>query len=262
MCVDVDGLVQSDVTIGPDFSFDGANPDLVGRDANGHGTHLAGIIVGSDDAWADNNKVRTPDRFLGIAPDAELVSVKAGASDGAVDVSQIIAAVNWVIRYNETNPTEPIRVINLSYGTDSVQDYTLDPLSYAVERAWHAGIVVVAAAGNDGWDSATLTNPAIDPFVIAVGAAQVVGDKVVEASYSSEGYDGSARRPGRSWPFDREPAQPRQLRGSAQLRRPCRQPASSAVLARPRPRRSSPAPSPSCSPSVPSSRPIRSRRCS
>jgi serine protease AprX len=64
-----------------------------------------------------------------------------------------------------------IRVISLAYGTDSVQPYQVDPLSHAVERAWHAGIVVVVAAGNDG-NAARLRNPAIDPYVIAVGAAE------------------------------------------------------------------------------------------
>jgi serine protease AprX len=62
-----------------------------------------------------------------------------------------------------------IRVLNLAYGTDSIQPYQLDPLSYAIEQAWRAGIVVVVAAGNDG-SSALLRNPATNPYVIAVGA--------------------------------------------------------------------------------------------
>ena len=43
-------------------------------------------------------------------------------------------------------------------------------VAFAVEQAWNAGIVVVVAAGNDGNDN-PLRNPATDPFVIAVGAA-------------------------------------------------------------------------------------------
>jgi serine protease AprX len=184
--VDVSGLAQANVTIGPDFSFEDMNPDTRGHDTNGHGTHLAGIIAGRDDAWLGGDQVRTPGRFLGIAPDAELISIKAGTADGTTDVSQVIAGVNWVIRYNQENPANPIRVINLSYGTDSQQDYTSDPVSYAVERAWKAGIVVVVAAGNDGWDASRLTDPASDPYVIAVGALEGRGKRAVAAAYSSE----------------------------------------------------------------------------
>ena len=44
-----------------------------------------------------------------------------------------------------------IRVLNLSYGTDSTQPYTVDPLAFAAEQAWKAGIFVVAATGNAGF---------------------------------------------------------------------------------------------------------------
>jgi serine protease AprX len=60
-------------------------------------------------------------------------------------------------------------VINLAYGTTGVQSYQIDPLAHAIENAWRAGIVVVVAAGNDG-NGNPLRNPAIDPYVIAVGA--------------------------------------------------------------------------------------------
>jgi len=64
-----------------------------------------------------------------------------------------------------------IRVVNLSFGTDSVQPYQLDPLAAAAENAWHHGIVVVVSGGNEGAAAGRLTDPAIDPYVIAVGAA-------------------------------------------------------------------------------------------
>lgn len=93
------------------------------------------------------------------------------ASDGAVDVSQVIAAVDWVVEHRDDDARNPIRVLNLSYGTDGIQDHEVDPLTHAVENAWRAGIVVVVSAGNDGWDAAKLNNPAYDPYVIAVGSA-------------------------------------------------------------------------------------------
>src|SRR5438034_9849290 len=72
-----------------------------------------------------------------------------------------------------------IRVLNLSYGTDSTQDYLHDPLTYAAEAAWKKGIVVVAAAGNAGFEVGSkapgLTDPASDPFVLAVGAVDNKG---------------------------------------------------------------------------------------
>ena len=64
-----------------------------------------------------------------------------------------------------------IRVINLSYGTDSPAGLSLDPLAAAAENAWRHGIVVVTSAGNDGNHSDGMTDPAIDPYVLAVGAA-------------------------------------------------------------------------------------------
>src|SRR5436190_11878736 len=68
-----------------------------------------------------------------------------------------------------------IRVLNHSFGSDGVQTYVLDPLTYAAEAAWRAGIVVVAAAGNNGFDQPQLTDPATDPFVIAAGAQDQYG---------------------------------------------------------------------------------------
>jgi serine protease AprX len=97
------------------------------------------------------------------------VSLKAAVSDGAVDVSQVIASINWVTQHAKTGGYN-IRVINLSFGTDGVQSWQLDPLSYAVEQAWRKGIVVVVAAGNDGTDKVELANPALNPHVLAVGA--------------------------------------------------------------------------------------------
>ncbi len=165
---DVPALQGSNVTLGPDFSLDllsGAEP---ARDRNGHGTHLASLIVGTDPAWAAGDTRRVPGRQLGIAPDANLLSIKVGAENGAVDVSQVIAAVNWVV---DNKDAHDIRVLSLSYGTDGTQDWQADPLSYAVQRAWHAGIVVVVSTGNAGQDAAHLTNPAQNPWILAVGAA-------------------------------------------------------------------------------------------
>jgi len=157
----VDGLRA--VVHGPDLSVESQNPATRHLDTFGHGTHLAGIIAGRAAG------------FRGIAPGATLTSIKVGATGGAADVSQVIAAIDWVVAHRDDNPAGPIRVINLAYGADGVQDYRIDPLTHAVENAWRAGIVVVAAGGNGGAAAPRLANPAYDPYVLAVGAADTMG---------------------------------------------------------------------------------------
>ena len=153
----VPGLMSGNVVNGPDLSFDSQDPATRYIDGFGHGTHLAGLI-----------SARTPE-LTGLAPDARLTSIKVGASNGAVDVSQVIAGIDWATAHRNDDPQNPIRVMVLAYGTDSTQDYTIDPLSAAVENAWRAGITVFVSGGNSGL-SARLLDPASDPTVIAVGA--------------------------------------------------------------------------------------------
>ena len=90
----------------------------------------------------------------------------------------MIAAIDWVIQHAH-DPGLNIRVLNLSYGTNSTQAYSVDPLAYAAEQAWKHGIVVVAAAGNTGYQrghgAPGLADPAYDPYVIAVGASNSMG---------------------------------------------------------------------------------------
>jgi serine protease AprX len=203
----VRGLTSGNVVNGPDLSFESQYDSQRYLDTFGHGTHMAGIIAGHDPST-----LLSSGEFQGIAPGARLTSLKVATTQGAVDVSQVIAAVDWVVAHRNDDPANPIRVLNLSYGTDGVQSYQLDPLTHAVENAWRAGIVVVVAGGNSGTDSPRLNDPAYDPYVLAVGAAdtnQTVGssDDVVPA-FSSRG-DASRRvdlvAPGRSIKSLRDP---------------------------------------------------------
>jgi serine protease AprX len=166
----VQGLTSGNVLDGPDLSFESQTPQLAHLDTYGHGTHMASIIVGRDAAMTGPDYANPGShKFNGIAPDARLLSVKVAANNGAVDVSQVIAGIDWVVSHAH-DPGFNIRVLNLSYGTDSTQDPSVDPLDYAVENAWNAGIVVVVAAGNDGTNRQQLADPANDPLVVAVGA--------------------------------------------------------------------------------------------
>jgi serine protease AprX len=167
--VPVEGLtLAGKIVNGPDLSFESQAENLRYLDTYGHGTHLAGIIAGNDGHATNPSTNSVKKGFLGIAPKARIVSIKVADAQGNTDVSQVIAAIDWVVQHRNDNGLN-IRVLNLSFGTDSVQDYRLDPLSYAVEVAWKHGIVVVVASGNDGNDQ-PVRNPATNPFVIAVGA--------------------------------------------------------------------------------------------
>ena len=68
-----------------------------------------------------------------------------------------------------------IRAISLSYGTNSTQPYLVDPLAYAAEQAWKAGIVVVAAAGNHRYQRGAAPRALpirLRPYLIAVGGSR------------------------------------------------------------------------------------------
>jgi serine protease AprX len=162
--VPVQGLgAAGKIVNGPDLSLESQGATGQYFDAFGHGTHIAGIIAGNDGVGG---------AFKGVAPGAHLVVLKTGAHDGSVDVSQILAAIDWVVQHRN-DPGMNIRVLNLAYGTDSVQSYQLDPIAFAVENAWRHGIVTVVAGGNTGSSRSTLTDPAVDPYVLAVGAADL-----------------------------------------------------------------------------------------
>lgn len=139
-------------------------PDHDGRDRYGHGTHMAGIIVG--DGRSSGGQWR------GVAPGAALVSVKVAGRDGSTDVSIVIAALQWVL----VNRAEfGIDILNLSFGTDSTQSYRIDPLNFALERVWLGGVLVVVSAGNRGPSAGTVNKPGDDPYALTVGAADLKG---------------------------------------------------------------------------------------
>jgi serine protease AprX len=181
------------LTYGPDLSIEG-NGVLIDQDTYGHGTHLAGIIAARDSAALTARTIPAldPSVQLGVAPDADLLTLKLATTDGSTDVSQVIAALNWITEHQTSQDGSKVRVVNLSFGTDSLQPYQLDPLAAAAENAWRHGLVVVVSGGNGGQYAGRLTDPAIDPYVLAVGASDgadsVAGwNKPVVASFSSSG---------------------------------------------------------------------------
>jgi type VII secretion-associated serine protease mycosin len=138
-----------------------ANNDATPQDDVGHGTMVAGIIA------ADRNNHRGG---AGIAPLASIMPIKVLGGDGSGDDTDIAAGIDWA-------RTHGADVINMSLGGPST-DVVLEQ---AVADAIAAGIVVVAAAGNDGAE--TVGYPASYPGVIAVSATTHTGALVAFSSY-------------------------------------------------------------------------------
>jgi serine protease AprX len=149
---------------------DFVNGATAAYDDYGHGTHVAGIVAGDG---SDSNGARA-----GIAPGAHLVVLKALDANGNGRVSDVIAAIDYAIANKDALN---IRVINLSVATGVYESYNTDPLTLAARRAVEAGIVVVAAAGNNGRDVAGrthhggITAPGNAPWVLTVGASSHMG---------------------------------------------------------------------------------------
>ncbi len=145
------------------------------RDTYGHGTHVAGIIAGNG-GNRDSGDARRGE-YVGVAPDANLISVKVDDDEGATTVLDVIYGIQFAIDHKDAFN---IRVINLSLESTQAESYRTDPLDAAAEAAWFSGIVVVAAAGNRGAGPGAVSYaPGNDPFVISVGAVTDQGtDKV------------------------------------------------------------------------------------
>ena len=140
--------------------MDGSRFNAVPTDDNGHGTHVTSVILSS----AETTK---PVKYNGIAPYANYLSIKAFDADGASSYLDVIRGVDWVVANKDAYN---IRILNCSFSALPQSPYWDDPLNQAIMRAWQAGIVVVAAAGNTGPDPMTVGVPGNVPYVITVGA--------------------------------------------------------------------------------------------
>jgi serine protease AprX len=168
-------IVQVNEGLGPPRPCKNLSGELNCDDGHGHGTFVAGVIAG--------NGASSGGRWKGVAPAARVLSVKIAGANGAADVSNVLAAIQWVVSFKDVYG---IRVLNLSLGTDSTQTYRTDPFNYAVQRAWGAGIAVVVSAGNRGPAPGTISKPADDPWFITVGATDDRGTRTVSDDYLPE----------------------------------------------------------------------------
>lgn len=156
-------------------------------DDNGHGSFVAGTAAGS--GYMSRGK------YQGIAPEADIIALKALNKDGSGNTSDILAAIQWCADHQKENN---IRVLSMSLGTDSKR-LSNDAMVRGVEALWDRGITVVVAAGNSGPKSSTITSPGISPKVITVGAVDDkrtpdISDDTI-AEFSSRGPVGTRIKP-------------------------------------------------------------------
>jgi serine protease AprX len=134
-------------------------------DSFGHGTHVAGIIAGDGGQRDPSDPLYG--QYLGVAPSANLISIKASDETGTATVLNVIYGLQFAVDHRSDYN---IRVVNLSLDSATPESYQTDPLDAAAESAWMHGLVVVTAAGNRGSaPDAVQYSPANDPYVITVG---------------------------------------------------------------------------------------------
>ena len=134
-------------------------------DDNGHGTHVAGIIGGNGKASGG--------KFMGVAPEASFIILKVLDTSGEGTMTPIMRGLDWVVRNRETYN---IRIVNISVG--AVDGKKFDQNSdfvKKVEQVWNSGVVVIAAAGNDGPRPGSISAPGNSRKVITVGASDIFG---------------------------------------------------------------------------------------
>ena len=158
----------------------GVRPDPDGKrvrllfDGNGHGTHVAGIVAGSDGGGCT---------LSGLAPGARILSIKIGNSryGGPTTNLSILRALEWAGQRGA-------HVVNLSFGGPTFAGDAGSPDARAAEAAVERhGLLCCFSAGNDGPAMSTVGSPATARRVVSVGA--FVSPGTMKASYAQLGPD-------------------------------------------------------------------------
>nr|WP_294526359.1 S8 family peptidase [uncultured Blautia sp.] len=135
-------------------------------DDNGHGTHVTGILAGDGRMSLG--------RYAGAAPGCSIVALKVLDRFGNGSKEDVLRAFQWIRRYREEYR---IRVVNISVGTTCRTQNEQDALLDTVEQLWDEGLVVVAAAGNQGPRPGSITAPGSNKKVITVGSSDLLEGK-------------------------------------------------------------------------------------
>jgi serine protease len=150
--------------------YDFVHGDTHPNDDEYHGTHVASTI-----AEATNNAAGV----AGLAFGCAIMPVKALDENGEGTFFDVAEGIDFAVEYAEGGE-KPVKVINLSLGSEG----TSQTVRSAIERAWSAGVLTVAAAGNSG--KGVVEFPANLPNVLAVGALDARKERT---SYSNTGTD-------------------------------------------------------------------------
>ena len=138
-------------------------------DDNGHGTHVSGIL-GGDGTASDG-------RYKGAAPGCSIIALKVLDRFGNGSREDVLRAFRWIVNFGQIYN---IRVVNISVGTTSRSRNEQQDLLRGVDELWDRGLVVVAAAGNQGPGTGTVTAPGSSRKIITVGSSDMLqGNKAV-----------------------------------------------------------------------------------
>lgn len=148
-------------------------------DDNGHGTHVAGIISG--------NGRKSGGKYKGIAPDSKLIIIKCLDYRGNGSIKSALEGFEFIEKNKENYN---IKILNISLGTSTEKkEVDMETLIDGVEYLWRKGIIVVAAAGNNGPDKGSITAPGCAKSIITVGSSDIINNRM------SNEFDFSGRGP-------------------------------------------------------------------
>ncbi len=122
-------------------------------------SHVAGIIAG--DGTLSGGKIK------GVAPQSQLVGVKVLDRKGNGKLTAMLDGIEWILNQRKRLG---IHLVNISVGTTGRQQGEHSELVKAVNRLWDAGLVVCAAAGNEGSTGMHITSPGVSRKTITVGS--------------------------------------------------------------------------------------------
>lgn len=128
-------------------------------DDNGHGTHIAGMILGRG--------ILKNGFYKGIAPEASLISIKVLDKNGKGKIRDVINGLDWIVKNKDKYN---IKIVNMSAGANNIESKDEELLIRSVEKLWDDGIVVIAAAGNNGPERNSISVPGNSKKIITVGA--------------------------------------------------------------------------------------------